>query len=62
MGGNVRLGPKDSLLIARGKLAQSNTEQIPEIRRMIEDLRCDVATPDEARKIRSLTGSDKTAF
>ena len=62
MGGNVRVGLEDSLLIARGKLAESNAQQVTKIRRIIEDLGSQVATPDEAREILDLKGGDKVAF
>jgi 3,5-dioxohexanoate:acetyl-CoA acetone transferase len=62
MGGNVRVGLEDSLMIARGKLAKSNAEQVTKIRRIIEDLGCEVATPDEAREMLDLKGGDRTAF
>ena len=62
MGGNVRVGLEDSLQIARGKLATSNAQQVAKIRRIVEDLGCDIATPDEAREILGLKGGDKTAF
>ena len=62
MGGNVRVGLEDSLLIARGKLAESNAQQVTKIRRIIEDLGATVATPDEAREILGLKGGDKVTF
>ena len=62
MGGNVRVGLEDSLLIRRGKLAASNAEQVIKIRRIVEDLGCEVATPDEAREILGLKGGDKVDF
>ena len=62
MGGNVRVGPEDSLQIARGKVASSNAEQVRKTRRNIEDLGCEVATPVEAREILDLKGSDRVAF
>lgn len=62
MGGNVRVGLEDSLLIARGKLASSNAEQVAKIRRIIEDLGCEVASPDEAREMLGLKGGDQVAF
>jgi len=62
MGGNVRVGLEDSLLISRGKLAQSNAEQVSKIRGIVESLGCEVATPDEAREILALKGVDKVAF
>ncbi|MEM8653363.1 MAG: 3-keto-5-aminohexanoate cleavage protein [Pseudomonadota bacterium] len=62
MGGNVRVGLEDSLFISRGKLAESNAQQVTKIRRIVEDLGCEVATPDEAREILDLKGGDKVAF
>ncbi|MEM6385624.1 MAG: 3-keto-5-aminohexanoate cleavage protein [Pseudomonadota bacterium] len=62
MGGNVRVGLEDSLLIARGELAQSNAEQVAKIRRIVEELGTEVATSDEAREILDLKGGDKVAF
>ena len=62
MGGNVRVGLEDSLLISRGKLAESNAQQVAKIRRIVEDLGCEVAGPDEAREILGLKGADRVAF
>ncbi len=62
MGGNVRVGLEDSLFISRGKLAESNAQQVQKIRRIVEDLGCEVATPDEAREILGLKGGDKVGF
>lgn len=62
MGGNVRVGLEDSLFITRGKLAESNAQQVAKIRRIIEDLGSEVATPDEAREMLDLKGDDRTNF
>ncbi|MEP1961486.1 3-keto-5-aminohexanoate cleavage protein [Tateyamaria sp.] len=62
MGGNVRVGLEDSLFISRGKLATSNAQQVTKIRRIIEDLGNEVATPDEAREMLALKGGDRVAF
>lgn len=62
MGGNVRVGLEDSLLISRGQLAESNAQQVKKIRRIIEDLGSEVATPEEAREILALKGGDKVNF
>jgi uncharacterized protein (DUF849 family) len=62
LGGNVRVGLEDSLYIGRGKLAVSNAEQVLKIRRIVEELGMEVATPEEAREILSLKGSDRVAF
>jgi uncharacterized protein (DUF849 family) len=62
MGGNVRVGLEDSLFIERGKLATSNAEQVAKIRRIIEELGHEIATPDEARTILGLKGADLVGF
>ncbi len=62
MGGNVRVGLEDSLFISRGKLADSNAQQVQKIRRIVEDLGCEVATPEEAREILDLKGGDQVNF
>ena len=60
MGGNVRVGLEDSLWGEPGKLATSNAEQVLRIRKVLEALSLEVATPDDARKILQLKGSGQT--
>lgn len=62
MGGHVRVGLEDSLFISRGQLAESNAAQVAKVRRIVEDLGCQVATPDEAREILDLKGGDRVNF
>lgn len=62
MGGHVRVGLEDNLWAGKGRLAQSNAEQVTAIKAVIESLGFSVATPDEAREIMSLKGRDKVAF
>ncbi len=62
MGGNVRVGLEDSLYIGRGKMAHSNAEQVAKIRRILEELSLEVATPAEARAILHLKGGDRVGF
>ena len=62
MGGNVRVGLEDSLLIGRGKLAANNAEQVAKIRTILEELGYEIATPDEARAILELKGAEKVNF
>ncbi|MGO4852683.1 3-keto-5-aminohexanoate cleavage protein [Phaeovulum sp. W22_SRMD_FR3] len=62
MGGNVRVGLEDSLFISRGVLAESNAQQVAKIRRIVEDLGCEVASPDEAREMLGLKGGDRVNF
>jgi uncharacterized protein (DUF849 family) len=62
MGGNVRVGLEDSLWIGAGRLAETNAEQVTQVRKIIEGLGLDIASPDEAREILQLKGGDKVAF
>lgn len=62
MGGNVRVGLEDSLYIGKGKLASSNAEQVAKIRRILEELSLEIATPAEARQILKLKGGDRVGF
>ena len=62
LGGNLRVGLEDSLYSGRGKLAKTNAEQVRLARELIENLGLEVATPDEAREILNLKGSDKVDF
>ncbi|MGX1098816.1 3-keto-5-aminohexanoate cleavage protein [Amorphus sp. MBR-141] len=62
LGGHVRVGLEDSLMIARGTLARSNAEQVAKIRRIVEELGREPATPAEARAMLCLKGADRTAI
>jgi len=62
LGGNVRVGLEDSLYIGKGKLAESNKDQVAKIRRIIEDLSLEVASPEEAREMLGLKGGDLVQF
>ena len=62
MGGNVRVGLEDSLWIAKGKLAQSNAQQVRKVRDILEGLGLEIATPAEAREILQLKGLENVAF
>lgn len=62
LGGNVRVGLEDSLLIGKGQLASSNAEQVQKIRRIVEELGLEIASPAEARARLQLKGADKVAF
>jgi uncharacterized protein (DUF849 family) len=62
LGGNVRVGLEDSLLIGKNTLASSNAEQVQKIRRILEELGHEIATPAEARAMLHLKGSDQVAF
>ena len=62
MGANIRVGLEDNLYIARGELAASNAEQVAKIRRILEELSLEVATPAEARETLQVKGADRVAF
>ena len=62
LGGNVRVGLEDSLYIAKGRLAESNRDQVAKIKRIVEDLSLEVATPTEARAMLGLKGGDMVNF
>lgn len=59
MGGNVRVGLEDSLWHGRGQLAETNAQQVKQVRQIVEGLGLEIATPDEAREILSLKGGDR---
>ena len=62
MGGNVRVGLEDNIYLGKGQLAESNAALVGRIRRILEELSLEIATPDEARQILSLKGADSVAF
>ncbi|MCC7123645.1 MAG: 3-keto-5-aminohexanoate cleavage protein [Acidobacteria bacterium] len=61
-GGNVRVGLEDSIYVSKGRLAVSNAEQVAKIRRILEELSFEIATPAEARARLDLKGGDSVAF
>jgi uncharacterized protein (DUF849 family) len=62
LGGCVRVGLEDSLYAGRGEMATSNAVQVAKIRRIVEELSLEVATPAEARAMMQTKGGDKVAF
>ena len=62
MGGNVRVGLEDNLFIGKGKLAASNARTSRKIRRILEELGHEIATPAEAREMLALKGGDRVGF
>ena len=58
----MRVGLEDSLYLGRGQLARSCAEQVHKIRRILEELSLEVATPDEAREMLGLKGREAVAF
>jgi uncharacterized protein (DUF849 family) len=62
LGGNARVGLEDSLWDGPGTLAQTNAAQVTRIRSIIESLSLEIATPQEAREILMLKGSENVGF
>jgi uncharacterized protein (DUF849 family) len=62
MGSHVRVGLEDSLWIGQGRFAESNAAQVTQVRKIIEGLGLEVASPDEARALLELKGADRTGF
>jgi uncharacterized protein (DUF849 family) len=62
MGGNVRVGLEDSLWQGPGMLAETNAAQVTQVRKIIEGLGLEIATPAEAREILELKGNDRVGF
>lgn len=61
-GGHVRVGLEDSLWAGKGRLAESNAEQVRQARSILEGLGLETATPDEAREILQLKGRGAVGF
>jgi len=62
MGGNVRVGLEDNLYIGKGQLARNSAEQVAKIRRILDELSLEVASPAEAREMLALKGKDQVGF
>ena len=62
LGGSVRVGLEDSIYLAKGRLAESNADQVAKIARILGELSLEIATADEARQMLSLKGASATAI
>jgi uncharacterized protein (DUF849 family) len=62
LGGNVRVGLEDSIYLEKGKLAESNADQVAKIVRILQELSLEIASPDEARDMLRLKGAAQTAI
>ncbi|MFH6787275.1 MULTISPECIES: 3-keto-5-aminohexanoate cleavage protein [Methylobacterium] len=62
LGGNVRVGLEDNLYLGRGQLATSNADGVRKIRRILEELSLEIATPDEARVMLDTKGRSNVGF
>jgi uncharacterized protein (DUF849 family) len=62
MGSNVRVGLEDNLYLGPGIKATSNAEQVWKIRRILEELFFEIATPADVREMLQLKGVENTNF
>ena len=62
LGAHVRVGLEDSLWYGKSQLAVSNADQVRRIRRILEELSIEIATPDEARAMLGTKGAAKVNF
>jgi len=62
MGANVRVGLEDNLYLGPGIKATSNAEQVRKIRRILDELYFEIATPAEVREILQLKGPENVHF
>jgi uncharacterized protein (DUF849 family) len=62
LGGNVRVGLEDSIYLRKGKLAESNAEQVTKIVRILDELSRQPMTPEETRDRLGLKGLHQVAF
>jgi uncharacterized protein (DUF849 family) len=62
LGGHVRVGMEDSLWAGYGRLARSSAEQVARVVAMAQQMSIVPATPEEARQMLGLKGSDKVDF
>ena len=62
LGGHVRVGLEDGIYLRKGRLADSNEEQVAKMVRILDELSREVATSEEAREILDLKGLENVAF
>ena len=62
MGSHVRVGLEDGIYLQKGKLAESNAQQVSKICRILDELSIEIATPEETRQMLNLKGRDKVMF
>jgi uncharacterized protein (DUF849 family) len=62
MGSNVRVGLEDNLYLGPGIKATSNAAQVMKIRRILEELSFEIATPSDVREMLQLKGPQNVLF
>jgi uncharacterized protein (DUF849 family) len=56
------VGLEDSLYAEKGRLASSNAEQVAKIRRILEELSLEIASPADARALMATKGREAVGF
>jgi uncharacterized protein (DUF849 family) len=62
LGASIRVGLEDSVYIGPGAKATSNAEQVRKIRRILDELSIEIATPSEVRETLQLKGAENVHF
>ncbi len=62
LGGHVRVGLEDGIYIRKGRLADSNQEQVEKMVRILDELSKELATSAEVREILDLKGLANVGF
>jgi 3,5-dioxohexanoate:acetyl-CoA acetone transferase len=62
LGANVRVGLEDNLYVGPGVKATSNAELVRKIRRIVEELNFEIATPSDVREMLNLKGPENVHF
>ena len=62
MGGHIRAGQEDNLLLEKGKLVQSNYQLVRKMRYICEELGSTAATTEEVRQMIGLKGLLEVGF
>ena len=62
LGGHVRVGLEDGIYLRKGRLAESNAEQVEKMVRILNELSRETATSEEARETLGLKGLSNVAF
>lgn len=62
MGSHVRVGLEDSLYLEKGKLAESNAQQVAKVKRILNELSLETASAEEARGVLALKGIKNVGF
>lgn len=58
----MRVGLEDRLRAGPGPLAKTNADQVSAVRKIIESMGLEIATPDDARAFLELKGGDRVDF